>query len=112
MGKRNGKSDIDTRAEPKLVIACTNADINTIMNEVMYCSGVTAISPLIIKTKKLLQKIVYSYYNMKKINFGIQYQSRHLNQNTLLCSIPVHEMWLNSVNQYWHNAYQVYEEFV
>jgi len=56
IGKRNGNSDIDTRAEPKLVIACTNADINTIMNEVMYCSSVKVITPLIIKTKNLLHE--------------------------------------------------------
>ena len=39
-GKIKGKNDMETSAEPKLVTACTKAEIKTMTNEIMYCSSV------------------------------------------------------------------------
>jgi len=44
-GKSNGRNDIETRAEPKLVTACTRAEKKIIINEIMYCSGSIFIVP-------------------------------------------------------------------
>jgi len=60
MGKRNGKRDMDTRAEPKLVIACTNADMNIIKKEIMYCSSVIMINTStmeFVPNKKSIQQL-------------------------------------------------------